>query len=135
MAETLNQNLAHGLARVALGVNIALHGYTRLPDLAGFAAGMQKQFAGTILPSSLVYGTSYAIVLGEVVIGTLILIGLFLRPALVAGMLLMTLLLFGVCLIQKWEIAGLQMVYVGFYAVVLATLQYDRFSVDAWRKR
>ena len=29
--------LAYGLARVALGLNIAMHGYGRLPNLAGFA--------------------------------------------------------------------------------------------------
>jgi hypothetical protein len=37
--------LAHGLARAALGLNIAVHGYGRLPNLAGFASGMVKQFA------------------------------------------------------------------------------------------
>jgi thiosulfate dehydrogenase (quinone) large subunit len=132
--EASHQSLAHGLARLALGVNIALHGYTRLPGLEGFSGGLQKQFAGTFLPGSLVYVTGYGIAIGEAVIGTLILLGLFLRPALAAGMLLMTLLLFGVCLIQKWDIAGLQMIYVGYYAILLATLQYDRYSLDAWRR-
>lgn len=133
--EASHQSLAHGLARLALGVNIALHGYTRLPDLAGFAGGMQRQFAETFLPGPLVYFTGYGIAIGEAVIGTLIVLGLFLRASLAAGMLLMTLLLFGVCLIQKWDIAGLQMIYVGYYAVLLATLQYDRFSLDAWRRK
>jgi hypothetical protein len=45
--------LAHGLARVALGLNIAMHGYGRLPNLAGFANGMVKQFAATFLPGPL----------------------------------------------------------------------------------
>jgi hypothetical protein len=50
----LDQTLAHGLARLGLGVTIALHGFVRLPNLSGFAAGMQKQFAETFLPGSLV---------------------------------------------------------------------------------
>jgi hypothetical protein len=49
--------LAHGLARVALGLNIAIHGYSRLPHLVGFASLMVKQFAATFLPSPLVYIT------------------------------------------------------------------------------
>lgn len=130
---TTSQNdapLAHGLARLALGVNIALHGLTRLPQISEFAAGMEKKFAETFLPGPLVYATGYGIVLGEAVIGVLLIFGLFLRPALVVGTLLMVLLLTGTCLLQNWEIAGLQMVYVAFYAGLLATLRYDRFSVD-----
>ena len=50
----VDKALAHSLARLGLGVDIALHGFVRLPDLSGFAAGMQKQFAETFLPGSLV---------------------------------------------------------------------------------
>ena len=38
----LDKALAHSLARLGLGVDIALHGFVRLPDLSGFAAGMQN---------------------------------------------------------------------------------------------
>ena len=58
----LDKALAHGLARLGLGVNIALHGFVRLPNLSGFAADMQKQFAETFLPGPLVYATSSALV-------------------------------------------------------------------------
>ena len=83
--------LAHGLARVALGLNIAMHGYSRLPNLAGFANGMVKQFAATFLPGPLVYTTGCAIAIGEAIIGTLLFLGLFCRPVLVIGALLMLL--------------------------------------------
>lgn len=127
--------LAHGLARLALGVNIALHGLTRLPDLPGFAASLQKQFEGSILPAGVVYASGYGIAIAEAAIGVLLVLGLFLRPTLVAGMLLMIFLLTGVCLIQNWSVAGLQMTYVAFYAVLLATARHDRYSVDALRSR
>ena len=97
--------LAHGLARVALGLNIAMHGYSRLPNLAGFANGMVKQFAATFLPGPLVYTTGCAIAIGEAIIGTLLFLGLFCRPVLVIGALLMLLLIFGSALIQQWEIS------------------------------
>jgi hypothetical protein len=62
--------LAHGLARLALGLNIAIHGYSRLPHLVEFADLMVKQFAGTFLPSALVYITGLGITIGEAGIGT-----------------------------------------------------------------
>jgi hypothetical protein len=45
---------AHGLARLGLGTNIAVHGYSRLPNLAGFASHLTEQFAQSIVPASLV---------------------------------------------------------------------------------
>jgi thiosulfate dehydrogenase [quinone] large subunit len=126
----LDKALAHGLARLGLGVNIALHGFVRLPDLSGFATDMQKQFAETFLPGSLVYATGYCIPIGEAVMGTLLVLGLWLRPALTAGSLLMILLLTGTCLLQNWSVAALQLSYLAFYVAVLATASCDRFSVD-----
>lgn len=126
----LDKALAHGLARLGLGVVIALQGFMRLADLSGFAAGMQKQFAETFLPRSLVYATGYCIAIGEAVIGTLLVLGLWLRPALAARSLLMILLLRGTCLLQNWSVAGLQLGYLAFYAGVLATATCNRFSID-----
>jgi thiosulfate dehydrogenase (quinone) large subunit len=127
--------LAHGLARVALGMNIAMHGYSRLPHLVGFANGIVKQFAATFLPSPLVYITGFGIAIGEAVIGTLLVFGLLLRPALVIGTLLMLLLIFGSTLIQQWEIVSVQMITVAFYIGLIATVRYDRFSLDGLRQR
>lgn len=127
--------MAHALARIGLGVNIFLHGATRLPVLAQFGEMMQQRFSESILPSILVQLTSYIIVIGEVAVGLLLILGLFLRSALVAGMLLMILLLTGVGLIQDWGAAGVQMVYLGFYAVLLGTLHFNVWSLDARRGR
>ena len=127
--------LAHGLARVALGLNIAIHGYGRLPNLAGFANGMVNQFAATFLPGPLVYITGFGIAIGEAVVGTLLIVGLFCRPVLVIGTLLMLLLTFGSTLIQQWEIVSVQMTYIAFYVVLLATVRYDRFSLQGLRRR
>jgi thiosulfate dehydrogenase [quinone] large subunit len=126
---------AHGLARLGLGINIALHGFTRLPDLAGFAAGLKQTFAPSILPPDLVYASGYAIAIGEATLGVLLILGWFLRPALVAGTLLMIFLLAGVCLVQNWAAAGIQMPYLAFYCVLLATMKHDWFSIDHWRAR
>lgn len=127
--------LAHGLARIGLGVDIALHGWTRVPNLAGFAAETQKQFAASILPAPIVYASGCGIAIGEAIIGTLLLVGLFLRPTLVAGALLMIFLLTGTCLIQNWNAAGTQLIYLAFYCALLATARHDGLSADRWRNR
>jgi thiosulfate dehydrogenase [quinone] large subunit len=129
-----DRHLAHALARLALGVTIAMHGYVRLPQFDKFATTMQKEFAPTFLPGNLVYFTGCGIAIAEAIIGTLVLLGLFLRLTLSAGILLMTLLLFGVCLLQKWDLAGLQLGYVAFYATLLATSGWDKYSLDGWRR-
>lgn len=127
--------LAHGLARVALGLNIGMHGYSRLPNLAGFANEMVKQFAATFLPGPLVYATGCGIAIAEAIIGTLLFLGLLCRPVLVMGTLLMLLLIFGSALLQQWEIVSVQMIYIAFYVVLLATVRYDRFSLQGLRQR
>ena len=125
--------LAHALARLGLGVNIALHGFVRLPKLDAFSNGLREQFAQSILPGPLVYASGYGIAIGEAIIGVLLVLGFFLRPTLVAGTLLMIVLITGSCLIENWSAAGIQMTYLGFYAVLLATVRHDGWSLDAWR--
>jgi thiosulfate dehydrogenase [quinone] large subunit len=127
--------MAFALARIGLGMNIALHGLVRLPHIAGFAAGLRPEFSQTFLPGALVELTGYAIVIGEATVGLLVLFGLWLRPSLVAGLLLMLLLEFGTCLRQEWNTAGLQLTYIAFYAVLIATARYDLCSLDRVRRR
>jgi thiosulfate dehydrogenase [quinone] large subunit len=116
--------LAYMLARLGLGINIALHGLVRIGHISQFANSLRPEFAQTILPGTLVVIAGYGIVLAEAAIGILILCNLWLRAALVAGTLLMFLLLIGTCLRQDWGPAGYQLIYIGYYAVLLATLQY-----------
>jgi thiosulfate dehydrogenase (quinone) large subunit len=125
--------VAHALARVGLGLNIALHGLVRLPHLRSFAEGLQQQFAATMLPGSMVLLTGFGIPIAEAIIGLLLLLGLFLRVALIAGLVLMFVLMAGVCLLQKWDIAGLQLNYVAYYAALLATMRWSGWSWDARR--
>jgi thiosulfate dehydrogenase (quinone) large subunit len=54
---------------------------------------------------------------------------------LVIGTLLMLLLIFGSTLIQQWEIVSVQMIDVAFYTGLLATVRYNRFSLDGLRQR
>jgi thiosulfate dehydrogenase (quinone) large subunit len=126
--------LAHGFARVGLGINIAIHGLTRLGEIPAFASETVKTFAHTFLPSQAVLATAYFIPPAESLIGILLITGLFLRPVLMVGLLLMFQLMFGMTLLQQWFVAGLQLFYVAFYATLLATAGWDYYSVDCWRR-
>ncbi|WP_426754877.1 MauE/DoxX family redox-associated membrane protein [Myxococcus sp. Y35] len=129
-----NQRLAYGLARIGLGLNIALHGLVRLPNLTGFAAGMRDSFGQSPLPPSLVYAVSLAIPVAEALVGVLLLVGVKVRSVLVAGTLMMLLLIGGACSAQNWNAASIQMIYLGFYVVLIATVHLDHLSLDAWRR-
>src|SRR5277367_401423 len=97
--------LAHGFARIGLGLNIATHGLTRLGMIPGFAAETVKMFSPTFLPPLLVNATAYLIPPAELVIGLFLIAGLFLRPTLALGLLLMFQLMFGMTLLQQWQIS------------------------------
>jgi len=125
---------AYALARIGFGINIALHGWVRISAFADFEAHLLKQFAESPLPAQLVSATAYLIVAGEAVFGTLILFGLGLRWALIGGGALMWVLIFGTCLIQNWTVAGSQIVYLAFFAGLLALARHDAFSLDAWMR-
>jgi thiosulfate dehydrogenase (quinone) large subunit len=127
--------LAHGLARLALGLNIFAHGLSRIGDIPDFAAAIEKMFAATWIPAAAVTVTAYSIPPIELTVGALLVLGLFLRPALVIGTLLLCQLTFGSALTQQWDIAGIQLVYVAIYTVLLASAGFDHYSIDRLVRR
>jgi len=124
-------SLAYALLRATLGVNIAMHGISRI--LAGvgvFAAGVEKQFAATPLPHFAVRAFAVSLPWAEAVIGLLVLLGVVTRWALVAGTLLILVLTFGSTLHQDWEVAGLQLIYALVYAILIALLKHNSIALD-----
>jgi thiosulfate dehydrogenase (quinone) large subunit len=131
-AKDTDQALAYLFLRATLGVNIVLHGVARL--LAGpghFVSTLAQQFHSTPLPRTLVVAFAYALPWIEAVLGLLVVIGLFTRVALSLGALLILVLTFGSCLLQNWDVAGLQLIYAAIYAALLAWVSADRFSLDS----
>jgi thiosulfate dehydrogenase [quinone] large subunit len=125
-----NFELAFVLGRLLLGVNFLMHGLVRIPKLPVFRAGIVKEFAATPLPEPLVSLFATVLPFAEASIGLLLLLGLFTRPALLAAMLVITSLVFGSSLLEKWSIVGDQMVY-GLYIITLILhLQRNRLCLD-----
>ena len=123
--------LAYLLLRLTMGMNFLMHGSARL--LSGedkFVAGMMHTFQASPLPHGLVLGFGTALPWFEATIGFLVLIGLLTRVALTAGALVITLLTFGVGVVQNWETAGLQLTYALVFALLVATVAANHYSLD-----
>jgi thiosulfate dehydrogenase (quinone) large subunit len=125
-----NKEIAILLLRVALGINIFLHGFVRFFAYEKFVENTAAMFQDSLLPDFLVRAFVYSIPVLEAVIGFLVIVGLFTLPSLIAGLLMMVFLMIGMCVLQKWDIVGLQMNYILFYAILIFTLQSDKFSID-----
>lgn len=124
--------VAYLLMRATIGVNILVHGVSRL--LAGmttFAHSLISIFQRTPLPVWSVYTFGIVLPWLEAFLGLLLLIGLSTRIALIGGLLLIFVLEFGSNLRQDWESAGLQLIYASIYAVLLAYRSRNIYSLDA----
>jgi thiosulfate dehydrogenase [quinone] large subunit len=126
---TTEQRQAYLLLRLVTSLDFLMHGFARIftgTRLSGFAHGMLKSMAAVPLPGSLTLAAGYAIPCVELVIGVLLLLGLWTRATLTLALLLMLLLMFGVGLKQDWPAAGSQLLY----GLVLAVLLYMRERHD-----
>ena len=123
--------LAYLLLRATIGINIFIHGLSRI--LAGpshFADALLLAFQHSPLPAELVRPFALALPWVESILGLLVLFGIRTRLALVSGSLLILALTFGATLNQDWESAGLQLIYAIVYASLLAFRHYNTYSAD-----
>ena len=123
--------LGYLVLRCTLGMNIMMHGSARL--LSGeskFVSGLLQTYQGSPLPHPLLLGFATALPWFEALVGLLVLIGFRTRIALAAGGFLMTVLTFGVGVRQNWEAAGIQLSYALVFAILLACIGANRYSLD-----
>jgi thiosulfate dehydrogenase (quinone) large subunit len=131
-----DQVLAYAVLRLTLGLTIATHGACRiLHGAAQFAAGLDRDFASTILPPLLVHPFALSLPFLEATIGALLILGLLTRVALVLGALLMTALVFGMTLREQFIIVGIQLIYALIYFVLICKLPANSISLDWYLAR
>ncbi len=124
-------SIAYVLLRATLGLNILIHGFSRiLMGVHNFAAAMVPMFDKTPLPVWSVQSFALTLPWVEFLIGLFILLGLRTRIALIVGSLLTLALTFGTCLRQDWVNAELLMVYAVVYAGMLALRNQNLYSLD-----
>jgi thiosulfate dehydrogenase (quinone) large subunit len=126
-----DRKLAYAMLRFTLGLAILMHGLVRLPHLSAFADGLVKLFAQTFLLEVLVRSFAIALVFVETIVGLLILLGLWTRGALILGALSMAALVYGTALRSDWETLAIQLLYAFIYAALIATREYNAYSLDA----
>lgn len=122
--------IAFLLLRLAIGASMLGHGLVRLPKLAAFSAWMTGQFGKSMLPSALIKPFSYVLPLAELLIGILLVCGLFTRVSLIGGGVVMVMLIFGTSMIENWEAIPSQLIHAAFFVGLLYFLQYNRLSLD-----
>lgn len=130
--KTSEAALAHLFLRATLGLNLLMHGISRL--LAGadkFAASLAIGFHNTLLPQPLVLAFAQTLPWIETAIGFFVLLGLFTRVGLSVGAFLILVLTFGTTLRQDWPTATQQLIYGAVFAALLAFSSANRYSVDA----
>jgi thiosulfate dehydrogenase (quinone) large subunit len=132
---SVDRKMAYLMLRFTLGLSILMHGLVRLPHLTAFADGMVKLFRETLLPAIIVRAFALSLVFVEATVGLLILLGLCTRWALLVGTLSMASLVFGTALRSDWNTLAIQMLYTSIYTALIATRQYNAYSVDALIQR
>lgn len=116
--------------RLAIGASILGHGLVRLPKLQAFSHWMVGSFAKSILPQALIIPFSYILPIAEFIIGLLLVTGLFTKPALIGGSLVMIILIFGTCAIENWEVLPSQLIHIAFFALLLQFISSNTWAID-----
>jgi thiosulfate dehydrogenase [quinone] large subunit len=125
--------LSHALLRLALGTSMFVHGLVRIGGhFWPFVEQTAKQFAASPIPYSLVRISAMMIPPVELLIGVLLILGLWTRFALVFGSLEMCALIAGTSLLMQWEIVAIQLAYAFFFFVLLRHGQSNEVSLDGW---
>lgn len=119
------------LARLPIGMSMLGHGLVRIPKLSAFAEGMAASFEASLLPPALVLGFGYVLPFVELGIGICVLAGLFTRQALIAGVVLMCVLIFGSSLTEQWQGVAIQMFYGVYFSLLYRYSEpYNQYALD-----
>jgi thiosulfate dehydrogenase [quinone] large subunit len=130
-----HRDIAHALLRFTVGVMFLLYGVEKLRGgIFAFTHGMVHSFEG-ILPAVLVKAFAYALPFAEVLIGVLLILGLFTRGALTLAGLLMVALTFGTAIKPEPDTVAQNVMIALVIFVLLWTSQHNGWSIDRRRKR
>jgi thiosulfate dehydrogenase [quinone] large subunit len=129
-----HREAAYALLRVTLGVIFLFFGIGKfMGGIANFADGMNQHFAGK-LPSALVLAFGYTLPFAEVLIGSLLLLGLFTRIALVLSGLLLLALTFGTVMLGDAPTVAHNLQYALVNFILLYLADYNGYSIDRLRR-
>jgi len=71
----------------------------------------------------------------ELIIGLLLIFGLFTKRALLLGALLITVLVFGSGIKENWNVMSSQMIYAIFFFILSYCIDFNKFSIDSLQQK
>ena len=123
--------IAYALFRITLGVNMFFHGFMRIiSDTGAWVEGQVVTFSDSFLPEMWVRIFLHMLPYYELVLGTLLTLGLFTWWSSVGGALMMLVLLFGNTTRQDWGTAGNNMHYTLYFCLLIAASAWDSYCLD-----
>jgi thiosulfate dehydrogenase [quinone] large subunit len=126
-----NAQIGFFLFRVTIGVNMFFHGFMRpFTGLSAWEQPLAATFADTYLPMPLVHLVLYSLPFYEMVLGAMLVLGLFTRVAAIGGAVMMLGLLYGNTAKQDWGTVGNNMHYTLYFAGMLALQRFDWLALD-----
>jgi thiosulfate dehydrogenase [quinone] large subunit len=125
-----HREAAYALLRITFGVVFLFNGVGKLMGGVGnFVGGMNQRFAGK-LPAILVMPFSYTLPFAELLLGALIVFGLFTRLSLVLTGLLLAALTFGTVMLADFGTVAHNTQYALVNFVLLWLVDLNRYSLD-----
>ena len=122
---------SYAVLRCTLGTTFLFHGITRfVSGWSAFAEQMVQNFHNTFLPDFMVRPFALSVPPVEVVLGTLLCLGLFTRWTLIAGGLWMIALVFGTTIRQDYPTVAIQLLYALLFFVLQLWESYNRILFD-----
>jgi len=130
LAATGYREIAYALLRITFGVNFLMGGIGKfMMGIGDFEAGLEKQFAGK-LPVMLLKPFGYALPFAELIVGALIILGLFNLLALVLSGLELVVLTFGIIVAGDATTAAHNTQFALVNFVLLWFAGYNGYSID-----
>jgi thiosulfate dehydrogenase (quinone) large subunit len=124
------RTVAYALMRVTYGVIFLFYGVGKfMAGLSNFVGGMNQQFSGK-LPAFMVMPFAYVLPFGEMIAGSLILLGLFTRVGLTVAGLLLIGLTFGLVMLGQADKVAHNLIYVLANFALLWFADLNRLSLD-----
>jgi thiosulfate dehydrogenase [quinone] large subunit len=114
-----------------MGMNMMIHGGVRLfGDYKEFISKMEIMFEPTFLPQFFITIGANLISPIEFIFGLFLLVGFKTKLSILILNFNMLLLISGVCLLQKWDLAGLQMAYALYLFFIGSFIERNYYSID-----
>lgn len=123
-------NFSFLILRLGIAISMLGHGLVRLPKLNTFSQWMVGSFEKSLLPKALVTPFSYVLPIAEFITGLLLLTGLFTKPAICAGTVIMLLLLLGTTMVENWDAIPSQLLHLFFFAILLQFIENNNYALD-----